>query len=106
MGIQIKNGWVNYKNKHVPISKIDRKTRGTDFYDGKRFIKPITLIELSKKIEKSYSLTIKFDWTNTKYDKTYENKITRFVSRVVNDAVLEDKARLTATEYAKSRSIP
>ena len=61
LGIQIRNGAVSYKNKHIPIARIDttnlydtllwplgiRKTRGTDFYDGKRFIKPTILTELS-----------------------------------------------------------
>ena len=32
----------------------------------------------------------------------YENKITSFVSRVVNDDLLEDDARLVTVEYAKA----
>jgi hypothetical protein len=117
LGIQIKDGWVHYKNKHVPFSKIDnnnfyetllkplgiRKTRGTDFYDGKRFIKPTILTELSNQIRNYIAVTIKFDWTNIKYDKTHENKMTSFVSKVINDQLLQDKAREAAFEYAKSR---
>jgi len=76
LGIQIKNGWAHYKNKRVRLQDFDkdniydkiihplgiRKTRGSDYYDGKRFIKVEPLVKDLLRYRKRYSVTVQFKY--------------------------------------------